>query len=66
MPDWQQQQQKKNNMENNIKYINGHKINILDGASDLNDELPNEIDFSNLEQVENKELTKLIPKITQI
>lgn len=53
-------------MENNIKYINGHKINILDGASDLNDELPNEIDFSNLEQVENKELTKLIPKITQI
>ncbi len=52
MLDWQQKK-RKNNMENKIQYINGHKINILDSASDLNDELPNEIDFSNLERVES-------------
>ncbi len=41
-------------MKNEIKYIDKKKITILDETcDDINDELPDEIDFSKLKRVEN-------------
>jgi len=48
------EEKRKKNMKEEIKYFNGNKITIIDEPCDyLDDELPEEIDFSKLKRVEN-------------
>ena len=48
-------------MKNEEKYIGKHKINVLDEpCEDLNDDLPEEIDFSKLRRIDNPLRNKAI------
>jgi len=41
-------------MKNEVKYIDKHKINVLDEpCEDINDDLPEEIDFPKLRRIDN-------------
>ena len=50
-------------MKKKIKYINGDKVTIYNNPNeDLDDDIPDEIDFSNAESFRNTELAKRMGK----